>query len=539
MTTTVRASLRLLAVALSAGLLVIQTSAHAATPVQSDKLDATLSAVAKNGVSRPALVRIEPGIAEPFVETILRFEGNLDAVKAQGARVRSVMGNIATVDIPAGKMAAVAALPSVKSIEASRPQPLRLDRSVPAARADTLRVGTPPSWTAGTGKNVIVGVIDSGIDFRHRDFRNGDGTTRILAIWDQSATGASGSPPAGYSYGGECTPAMINAAIAGDPAACAQKDTDSHGTHVAGIAAGNGQATGNGQIGYRMIGMAPSADLLVANAQRQRAGARRHCVDEGEGRGAWPAAGHQHELRVVLRRARRHVELRARDEQSLGARRHPRGRCRQRGDGAHPRIRHHHAGRKRHRRLQRSRRQQGRRTRDLVPGDRRLRSQRGGSRMRGDGHGEPGRESRDRCDAPAARVEFASTGPQPNNDDRQIKVSIGSTSAAPLVTGAWKITLVGTVVAGGSRAFSIINGEDATGFTFTDHIAPVTTEILTDTSSSQAGDRRGVLQHAQFMEQRQRPELGHVGRRGVRHLELQQPRSAPQLQQRRQVPRRS
>jgi hypothetical protein len=125
--------------------MVAQTGANAATPAQPDKLDATLSAVAKNGVSKPALVRFEPGIAEPFVETILRFEGNLDAVKAQGARVRSVMGDIATVDIPASKVAAVAALPGVKSIEASRLQPRRLDQSVPATRADTLRVGAPPS----------------------------------------------------------------------------------------------------------------------------------------------------------------------------------------------------------------------------------------------------------------------------------------------------------------------------------------------------------------------------------------------------------
>ena len=152
MSGTVRASLRLVAVALSAGLMVIHAGVHAATPVQHDKLDATLTAVAKNGVSKPALVRFEPGIAEPFVETILRFEGNLDAVKAQGARVRSVMGNIATVDIPAGKMAAVAALPSVVSIEASRLQPRRLDQSVPATRADTLRVGAPPSWTARHGQ---------------------------------------------------------------------------------------------------------------------------------------------------------------------------------------------------------------------------------------------------------------------------------------------------------------------------------------------------------------------------------------------------
>ncbi len=108
----VRPSARLLAACLSAGLLIIPSGAHAVTPVQPDKLDATLSAVAKNGASKPALVRFEPGIAEPFVETILRFEGNLDAVTAQGARVRSVMGNIATVDIPASKVAAVAALPA-------------------------------------------------------------------------------------------------------------------------------------------------------------------------------------------------------------------------------------------------------------------------------------------------------------------------------------------------------------------------------------------------------------------------------------------
>ena len=468
---------------MSAGLLVIQTSAHAVTPVQSDKLDATLSAVAKNGVSRPALVRIEPGIAEPFVETILRFEGNLDAVKAQGARVRSVMGNIATVDIPAGKMAAVAALPSVKSIEASRPQPLRLDRSVPAARADTLRVGTPPSWTAGTGKNVIVGVIDSGIDFRHRDFRNGDGTTRILAIWDQSSTGASGSPPAGYSYGGECTPAMINAAIAGDPAACSHKDTDSHGTHVAGIAAGNGQATGNGQIGYRMIGMAPSADLLVANANGNA-----QVLDAI----AWMKAKAAALGRPLVINMSFGSYFGARD----GTSNYEQGMSNLSGPGV---ILVAAAGNEATAPIRAfgTIAQGGSVTVGFnVPGD----SKGGdleiwypgtdayGVNVAGPGCAatatvNPG-ENPGTVATACGAVEFASTGPQPNNDDRQIKVSIGSTSAAPLVTGAWKITLVGTVVAGGSRAFSIINGEDVTGFTFTDNIAPVTTEILTDTSSS-------------------------------------------------------
>jgi len=135
MATMTRTSLRLLAAISSAVLAVVPMVAQAATVTQTDKLDATLSAVAKHGWAKAALVHAEPGIAEPFVQAILRFQGSLDAVRAQGVRVRSVMGNIATVDIPAGKVAAVAALPGVVSIEASRKQPLRLDRSVPEVGA--------------------------------------------------------------------------------------------------------------------------------------------------------------------------------------------------------------------------------------------------------------------------------------------------------------------------------------------------------------------------------------------------------------------
>ena len=94
---------------------------------------------------------------------------------------------------------------------------------MPATRADTLRAGIPAQWTGGTGKGVIVGIVDTGVDFRHRDFRKADGTTRILGLWDQRDTGAAGTPPPGYTYGGECTSAMINAAIGGDAAACTQQ----------------------------------------------------------------------------------------------------------------------------------------------------------------------------------------------------------------------------------------------------------------------------------------------------------------------------
>ena len=90
-----------------------------------------------------------------------------------------------------------------------------LEKSSPATRADTLRTGVAPNWSGLTGKNVIVGIIDDGLDFRHRDFRKVDGTTRLLGLWDQRANGAAGAPPAGFTYGGECTPVMLNSSMGG------------------------------------------------------------------------------------------------------------------------------------------------------------------------------------------------------------------------------------------------------------------------------------------------------------------------------------
>ena len=458
---------------------------HAAPVTQVQKLDATLSAVAGNGRGiTPKLVRVDPGVGEILVETILRFEGNLDGVQAQGAIVRSVIGNIATVDIPVGKLAAVAALSNVLSIEASHAQPLRLDKSVAAARADTLRTGTPPNWSGGTGKGVIVGIIDSGIDFKHNDFRNGDGTTRVLAIWDQRASGASGAPPAGYTYGGVCTAAMINATIAGDPAACNHKDTDSHGTHVGGIAAGNGQATGNGQLAFRMIGMAPSADLLITNGNSFGSAGILDSV-------AWMKATAAALGRPLVINMSFGSYFGARD----GTSNYEVGMNNLAGPGV---ILVAAAGNEANAAI----RATGTITQgasvtvgftipaasaraDLeiwYPGTNSY-----GVNVTGPGCAatltvNPG-ENPGTLETPCGAVEFASTGVLPNNDDRQIKVVIGSTSSSPLVKGAWKITLVGNVVAGGSQPFSIINGEDATGPVFTDHITPVTTEILTDASS--------------------------------------------------------
>ncbi len=115
------------------------------------------------------------------------------------------------------------------------------------------------SGVTATGKGVIVGIIDTGIDWRHPDFRDPADSlrSRILSIWDrESSLEEESPPPEGFDYGRVWTRDEIEAALR-DEAVGPPRDPHRHGTFVSGIAAGNGNAD------PRYRGMAPESEIVV------------------------------------------------------------------------------------------------------------------------------------------------------------------------------------------------------------------------------------------------------------------------------------
>lgn len=109
-----------------------------------------------------------------------------------------------------------------------------------------------------TGKGTIIAFLDTGIDYQNPVFRNPDGSSRILAIWDQTIQ--EGKPPVGFAYGTEYTKEVIDEALRNDNplSLVPSRDENGHGTAVASVAAGS-----RIQEGSVFSGAAPEADILV------------------------------------------------------------------------------------------------------------------------------------------------------------------------------------------------------------------------------------------------------------------------------------
>ena len=163
---------------------------------------------------------------------------------------------LVTGRIPVTRIPKVRQKDFVLSLKAA--QPLQ-----PALFATTEETGARPDLLPGGhqtngGEGVVVGVIDYGGDFLHENFRNGDGSTRLISLWHQGGQVSSNSP---FNYGREYLADEINAALRqANPytALGYNPGFNSHGTHVMDIAAGNGNGSGT-------AGVAPKADLIFVD----------------------------------------------------------------------------------------------------------------------------------------------------------------------------------------------------------------------------------------------------------------------------------
>ena len=199
-------------------------------------------------------------------ELIVKYSGTLEAVRQTARSVTELLNGYAVIVIEEERIGQLAQLPEVEFIEKPKKLYFQTDVGRQVSCIDIVQ-DMPLSLR---GKGTLIGIVDSGIDYENAEFRNEDGTTRIVSLWDQSV---NGRPPAGYLAGTEYTREQIDAELATEDKEVRRQmvktsDVSGHGTAVAGIAAGNGR----GSEGRRFRGAAPEAELIIVKMGAPREG---------------------------------------------------------------------------------------------------------------------------------------------------------------------------------------------------------------------------------------------------------------------------
>lgn len=167
-------------------------------------------------------------------------------------------GTIWTVQVPLSRFTDFCALKEIAYIQMDEPVIPALDVARGTTRVDSVHQGIllPQGYS---GKNVLVGIMDFGFDYNHPTMYDTSGNRyRILKAWEMNATG---TPPAGFTYGAEIS----------DTTALKARLTDdihqTHGSGVAGLAAGSGYGSGG-----RLRGMAYESDMILVGVRRDSIG---------------------------------------------------------------------------------------------------------------------------------------------------------------------------------------------------------------------------------------------------------------------------
>lgn len=195
--------------------------------------------------------------ADENIHAIVRLcdEADLDRLAADyGVAFNVVTGNLATAVIPMRSLVAFAEDADVENVDVGNTVRAMTDLAREYSQVDALHGGLPDFPRSFTGKGVLIGVIDTGFDFMHPAFRDAEGNSRIVHVWDQS--GRNGNTPSmGYGVVFD-TPELIRSAAH-------DVSRDTHGTHVAAIAASSADV-------YK--GMAPESDIVVVATDKSESG---------------------------------------------------------------------------------------------------------------------------------------------------------------------------------------------------------------------------------------------------------------------------
>ncbi len=231
-------------------------------------LNLALDATAAEREQSPEL-NIGYNQSENTWDLIIKYTGNLSDILGEDVPRAELLNGFAVITLEESRIEALSRIPGIEYIE----KPKRLFFAVQQGRSascmTSVQSAFSPLGEPLTGKGILVACIDSGVDYAHPDFRDPDGSTRILRLWDQSIPGR---PPRGYSIGTEYTQEEINQALLAENRADREKivpsrDLSGHGTGVLGIAAGNGRASDGV---YR--GVAYESELLVVKLGTAREG---------------------------------------------------------------------------------------------------------------------------------------------------------------------------------------------------------------------------------------------------------------------------
>ena len=257
--------------------------------------------------------QIDPGLLEEIargpedepVRVIVRLRDR--GVVPDGVRVVAELGDVVTADVRRGDILRVHDSDEVESMKApgsilpgDLPDALSDDAEAASDVAPRPTDGRRPARDPAAGRGVVVAVLDWWFDLRHPAFLRPDGTSRVAALWDQRNVTGVGRRPDRYGYGRVLGRDDINRCLREtDPYAAlnyrpwdgADAGRGTHGTHVAGIAAGSPHAG--------VSGVAPLTDLVLVHLADNR--------PQAEGAGLGDSASLLEAVDFVTRAAGEHA----------------------------------------------------------------------------------------------------------------------------------------------------------------------------------------------------------------------------------------